>query len=308
MPAVERRQRHEVRQTDEHRHERQEVQDGAPVARPSPSDRPPGRSRPRSSGPACSACASVNNSVNTRPIPEGPKTCADLMERLADRGAHLFHAPDHGRQRADLAPDPGRSPIRPIVWPAIVSDSGVIVRREGLAVALDRERDGLADVRRRVRRAARSRVGSATSPDTHDAIPGREARQRAAGLGRRSGCVATLAMYGVGVRGSPKKNSQLANKIAATMKCEPGSGEDHQRALPDGLRAVAARQVLGRHGLVRVHPRDLHVAAERQRLHAVLDVVPLERPEARSEADEVLLDLEPVMRARPGSARPRGSR
>ena len=44
----------------------------------------------------------------------------------------------------------------------------------------------------------------------------------AAGLGLPFNVVATLVMYGVGVRGSPKKNSQLANRIAATMKCEPG--------------------------------------------------------------------------------------
>ena len=73
VPAVERRQRHQVHETDEHRHERQEVQDGAPV---------PGRSglthrlsdadhARRILGPRF---ASVNNSVNTRPIPDGPNT------------------------------------------------------------------------------------------------------------------------------------------------------------------------------------------------------------------------------------------
>ena len=57
------------------------------------------------------------------------------------------------------------------------------------------------------------------------------------------------------------------------------------------LRAVRARLVLGRDLFEVGHADDAAVAAERDRLDAVLGLAPRERPEARAEADEELGDL-----------------
>ena len=89
------------------------------------------------------------------------------------------------------------------------------------AVALDRERDGLPDVRRRVREQLLTR-GIGDVADAHDPVAGPEPGVRC-GVDVTVQLVSTTAdHHGVGVLGSPKKNSQLANRIAATMKCEPG--------------------------------------------------------------------------------------
>ncbi len=66
-----------------------------------------------------------------------------------------------------------------------------------------------------------SRVGSLMSPTPTIRSPG---WMPAADAGPTCpfSVVSTDVMYGVGVRGSPKKNSQLANRIAATTKCDPG--------------------------------------------------------------------------------------
>src|SRR5205085_3611921 len=68
---------------------------------------------------------------------------------------------------------------------------------------------------------------------------------------------------------------------------------DHERALPDRLRAERARELTLRGLLERVHARDADVAAEREGLHAVLRLAAPRRPQPRTESDEELLHLDP---------------
>ena len=69
--------------------------------------------------------ASVNNSVNTRPIPEGPKTCVIWCKDSLIALPTSFTPPTMAASGPTLA-GPNTTPIRPIVWPPIVSATGVI--------------------------------------------------------------------------------------------------------------------------------------------------------------------------------------
>ena len=150
VAAVERRQRQQVQQPDEHGDERQEDR----MRRPSP-----GRARRRRpawpmpttlSGPASVARASVNSNVKTRPIPCGPKSraicCTDSFDRHARPPSRRRRSPRPARDfaRAEHDADRGRSSA-----PRPCRSTRRDVRVNGLAVALDREHDRLPDVLRR---------------------------------------------------------------------------------------------------------------------------------------------------------------
>ena len=68
---------------------------------------------------------------------------------------------------------------------------------------------------------------------------------------------------------------------------------DHHDPLPHGLVAVGARGDLGIELLLRVHARDPHVAAERDRADPVLGLAALDAPELRREEEEEALDPHP---------------
>src|SRR5260370_30181657 len=69
------------------------------------------------------------------------------------------------------------------------------------------------------------------------------------------------------------------------------SGRQHDRPLPARLPAERARLIAGIDILQRRHAGDLHEAAERERLDAVLGLAPRRRPQRLPEADEEPGDL-----------------
>ena len=69
------------------------------------------------------------------------------------------------------------------------------------------------------------------------------------------------------------------------------AGEHDLQAIAVAALPVGARLVGGVDLFEAAHPDDAHVAAERERLHAVLGLAALERPQPRSEPEEELGDL-----------------
>jgi hypothetical protein len=68
------------------------------------------------------------------------------------------------------------------------------------------------------------------------------------------------------------------------------ASRDDDDPLPDRLAEVGVGFVLRRHVLLRIHPGDFHVAADRDRFHPVLGFAPLDRPNRRPEEKEEALD------------------
>ncbi len=92
--------------------------------------------------------------------------------------------------------------------------------------------------------------------------------------------------------GRPVVNAIAKKMNAREQEVHRRAGDQHDGALPD--RRPPERPVLVRGRelvLERGHPDDLHEAAGRDRLHAVLGLAAPERPQRRAEAGEVLRHL-----------------
>ena len=131
--------------------------------------------------------------------------------------------------------------------------------------------------------ASRSPTRVTTSPTWSPASSAGEELRRASGRPRPP------------PRGSVFVSPYVTNKVKyrspPTSTCDNGPARITSARCRIGFDPYA-RDVMGGNGFVRIHPGDLHVAAGRDRLDAVLRLATLRRPELRPEADEVLLDLE----------------
>ena len=126
--------------------------------------------------------------------------------------------------------------------PSIVSGSGVISKlNSSSSAALDRERDGLSDVARSCTRAA-PRASDRDVAAAHDPVAGPQP-----GLGRRGrSCPfissrSPVTRRGIGVAEEQRGRGEDHQR---DQEVRSRTRQDHQRPLPDGLRAVRPRQVL----------------------------------------------------------------
>ena len=223
VPAVERRQRHEVDQTDEDRHEREEVEDRRP-SRLVDDVAPTCWLIPTTLVASCwSRGASLVRSVTIRPIPWGPNTRPDLPDRLLDREADLLHpGDDRGHEPDPLGtqddPDPShrhaldrvelRHDLEWITCPSRCTTTAIGEFGWSVTAPVTSSRIW-------------SWVGFLTSPTLTITSPGRIPAS-AAGEEEPFRVASTLPTTGTVLRKSPKKKKVSENRSAATMKCDPG--------------------------------------------------------------------------------------
>ena len=137
---------------------------------------------------------------------------------------------------------------------------------------------------RGLRRAGRvtGRAG-AGDVDRHDAVGERDHRRLLAGLG---------VVGRVGRVGQAHEDRGEVEGDDREREVGGRAGAHHDRALPHRVAPHRPGLVLRRDVVVlRRHADDLAEAAERDALDAVLGLAALERPDGRSEADEVAADL-----------------
>ena len=211
------------------------------------------------------------------------------LDRLARRRAR----PDRPRARARRQRPSARGPI----WiPSRALDPSCLRRdrrhreRHQLAVALDDVDDRWPTCAACVDRSPDRRVlvGVLDVADLHDHVArlqpgdrgGRRLPVRSRARPRRRGRM---------LRFADDEQQDRERRSPRHQEVRERAAEDHDDPLPDRLGPVGAMLVARRHVVLeRVHPGDLHVAAGRDRLHAVLDLAAAERPEPRAEPEEVL--------------------
>ncbi len=91
----------------------------------------------------------------------------------------------------------------------------------------------------------------------------------------------------------PERQQQHPDDREGDQEVHERPGGDHDDALPDRLREVGPMRDLRRDALVRVHPGDLHVAAERHGPDRVLRLPPPVLEQQRREEQREALDPHP---------------
>ena len=94
-------------------------------------------------------------------------------------------------------------------------------------------------------------------------------------------------------RSWPEPAAATKNNSQREQEVDGDAREDHDEPVLGAARPERAGLVGGVDLLHGVHPDDAHVAAERERLRAVLGLATAERPQTRPEAEEELGGLHP---------------
>ena len=307
VPTIERWERDQVDDADEERHVREDPEERGPV---------PGRAD------RADLLADADDRRDVALVPwsaveqqveaPGPLPADRRHGRSDDRHPRVLRhvgdaAGDRGEEPEGLRPELDPEPHGLLIGTRL-STTGVTVRFTIWSPALDLHRDRLVRVLRDVGPYLGG-VGATRSPTRVMTSPGRSPATAAARAGRVPAPPARPRSPDTRVRSvSPVGHEQRREDDGRHQEVRERTRQDDERSLPDGLRSVGLdHHRRGHVVLERVHPRDLHVPAGRDRFHAVLDLAATERPQFRAEPHEVLQDIGTRTCGPAGSDRTRGS-